>query len=99
MRERRLVVLLLSLVLLVAPGCVYTNIRTVLDKDLDQTELGTKTGEASYHSVLGLIAWGDAGTQAAAEDGGIKVIRHADRQIFSILTLLYMRQTTIVYGD
>jgi hypothetical protein len=45
------------------------------------------------------VAWGDAGTQAAARNGGIKTLNHADTQIFSILGFVYTRQTTIVYGD
>ena len=89
----------LFLVLLVTPGCVYTNVKVPLDKDLDKTELGEKVGKSELESVAWLVAWGDAGTEAAAEQGGITTIRHADRQVFSILGGLYYRQTTIVYGD
>lgn len=80
-------------------GCAYTNVMIPLDTNLDRTELGAKTGEASSESVLWLFAWGDAGTQAAAKEGGITTIRHADRRIFSILFGLYYKQTTVVYGD
>jgi hypothetical protein len=85
--------------LLFAPGCIYWNVTTPLDTDLDETRLGSKVGKASAYSVLWLVAWGDAGTQAAAEDGDIGVIRHADTNTLSILLFLYTRQTTIVYGD
>jgi hypothetical protein len=90
---------LLGTALFLLPGCLYTNIRVPLDEDLQQTKLGTKRGEASNHSVLGLVAWGDASTQAAAASAGITTLNHADEQIFSILWALYVRQTTIVYGD
>ena len=80
-------------------GCVYYNVTTPLDTDLDRTELGSKVGESQAHSVLWLVAWGDAGTQAAAQDGGIENIRHADRRGFTVLLGVYSRLTTIVYGD
>ncbi len=85
--------------LALTPGCVYTNIMNPLDTNLDQTKLGDKVGEASFQSVMWVAAWGDAGTQAAAEQGGITTIRHADRKIYSILFGLYYKQTTVVYGD
>ncbi len=56
-------------------------------------------GRSEAHSVLGLFAWGDAGTQAAARAGGIQTIRHADREIFSVLGLVYVRVRTVVYGN
>jgi hypothetical protein len=80
-------------------GCVYYNVGAPLDTDLDRTELGSKVGESRAQSVLWMVAWGDAGTQAAARNGGIKTIRHADQRGFGILFGLYARQTTIVYGD
>jgi hypothetical protein len=87
---------LLSLPLLI--GC-FVNIKVPLDTDLDRTELGTKVGESSSQSVLWLFFWGDAGTQAAAKQGGITTITHADRRIFTILFGVYASQTTIVYGE
>ncbi len=82
-----------------ATGCVYTNITAPLDTDLDATELGSKVGRSEAQSVLGLVAWGDAGTQAAANEGGITTLRHADREVFSILGVVYVRSRTVVYGD
>jgi len=95
---RTLTTLALVLACGLGPSCI--NIRTPLDVDLERTSLGDKTGEAHWQSVLGLIAWGDAGTKAAAEDGDITVVNHADVQTFAILFgLLYSRRTTIVYGE
>ena len=92
----------LALCLALAPlftSCVYTNIRQPLDRDLQGSRLGDKVGESHLKSVLWLVAWGDAGTQAAARDGEITIIHHADRHIFSILNGLYYKQTTVLYGE
>ena len=95
-KKSLIVLLLLSLIL---SGCIYMDVQRPLGTEFNKTELGTKTGQASCHSVLWLFAWGDAGTKAAAENGGIKIIRHVDTKIFSVLFGLYSRVTTIAYGD
>ena len=93
----RLVIAVVGLVLL--SGCVYANIKIPLDIDLNETELGSKVGESESYSVLfGLVAWGDSGTQAAAADGNITILRHADAKLFNVLGV-YTRATTVVYGD
>ena len=97
MRRSTSCLALLALTLL--PSCVYTNVQIPLDTDLNNTQLGDKTGTSSFVSILGLFAWGDAGTQAAAEQGGITTLTHADQQVFSVLGLLYYKQTTVVYGN
>ncbi len=95
--RKRLWLLLFSLPLFTS--CIYTNIQQPLDRDLEASRLGDKVGRSHYKSVLWLVAWGNAGTQAAAQDGGLTVIHHADQQIFSILNGLYFKQTTILYGE
>jgi hypothetical protein len=80
-------------------GCIYVNATSPLDTNMNRTPLGTKTGQASAHSVLWLFAWGDAGTQAAAKNGGLTVIQNADSKTFIVLGGIYARNTTIVYGD
>jgi len=80
-------------------GCLYANVTTPYDTDLDKTSLGMKVGEASASSFLWLFAFGDAGTAAAARDGGLKVINHLDRRNLVILFGLYSRTTTIAYGE
>lgn len=80
-------------------GCLYAHVQHPLDTDFDQTRLGDKIGHASSYSILWLVAWGDAGTQAAAKEGGIKVINHADTQTTLVLFGLYVKVTTVVYGD
>lgn len=89
----------LLLISLLASGCAYTNIQRPLGTEFNRTELGTKAGQASHYSVLWLFAWGDGGTKAAAENGDITVIRHADTKLFFLLFGLYSKVTTVVYGD
>jgi hypothetical protein len=98
MRER-LGLALASLGLAFLPGCIFAHFETPLDTDLDATKLGTKEGRASLHSIFWLVAWGDAGTRAAAENGGITTLRHADLEVLNVLLGIYVRETTIVYGD
>jgi len=95
---RKLVLLALLLAPL-ASGCLYTHIQTPLDLDLDRTQLGTKIGRSQWQSVLWAVAWGDGGTQAAAKEGGLTVINHADSETFVILAGIYWSQTTILYGE
>ena len=80
-------------------GCLYMNVKMPYDTDLNKTVLGQKTGKAYSQSLLWLVAWGDAGTQAAAKDGNITTVNHMDREVFSILFGLYTKTTTVVYGD
>lgn len=97
--RRALRALLLALPLAAAPGCLYAHFQSPLDVDLDATRLGDKEGRASWRGFVWLVAVGDAGTQAAARDGDITVLRHADQEILSVLGGLYFRKTTIVYGE
>lgn len=91
--------LALVLCLMATPGCVYTNITQPLDTDIQRTEMGSKVGEAHAYQILGLVAWGDRGTKAAADAGGITVVQHMDLRTLTILGFIYGCQTTIVYGD
>ncbi|MGP8153648.1 MAG: TRL domain-containing protein [Smithella sp.] len=92
-------IVVLMFLLLFFSGCAYMNVQRPLGTEFNKTELGTKTGEASSHSVLWLFAWGDSGTKAAAENGGINIIRYADAKYFVVFFGLYSRVTTIAYGD
>jgi hypothetical protein len=98
-RSRLLMVVCAGLAMLLLSGCIYTKVQRPYDKNYDKTELGTKVGKSSFKSVFWCASWGDAGTKAAAENGDIKVIRHADAEYFVVLLGLYSRITTVVYGD
>lgn len=87
----------IALAALLCSACIH--IKIPLDTDLDRTQLGTKVGTSQIQAVLWLFMWGDGGTQAAAAQGGITTITHADQEFFVVLFGLYGRRTTIVYGD
>ena len=97
--KKLIMILALAGALFTVSGCAYMNVKIPLDRDLQQTTLGSKTGMASSHSILWLVAWGDSGTKAAANNGGIKTINHMDAEIQSYLFGLYSKSTVIVYGD
>ena len=100
MKTKRLAAALCAaLFVLVMHGCVYSSVQRPLDTDFDKTTLGSKVGRSYAHSLLWLVAWGDAGTEAAAKEGGITTITHADVQVKLVLFGLYMRVSTVLYGD
>jgi len=80
-------------------GCLYTHVLTPYDTNLNKTVLGQKTGKAAMYSVLGLVAWGDASTAAAAKQGGLATVNHMDKEFLNIVFGIYTETTTIVYGD
>lgn len=91
--------ILTSLFALLLSGCLYANITTPLDVNLDKTKLGSKIGKATSHGAAWSVLWGDSSTRAAAENGEIETINHADQQVMIVLFGAYSRRTTIVYGD
>lgn len=80
-------------------GCVYSSVVQPLDRDVQETRIGSKTGRSTLHIVGWMVAWGDAGVEAAAADGDITVIHHLDVERRLVLFGLYSRLTTIAYGD
>ena len=98
MRLLKTIFLMLFLICSIT-GCAYTNIRTPLDTGLDNTELGTKVGMSSNYGLFWLFAWGDASYAKAAKDGGIKTMKHSDQELKQYAFGLFVKQTTIVYGD
>ena len=77
---------------------IYTDMKAPMDVDLNSTSPGSKSGSASTQNILGLVSWGDASVEAAAADGGIGTVNHADYQFFNILGI-YSKFTTVVHGD
>ena len=91
--------LLIVMIAVSATGCAYVHTKTPYDEDLNMTDLGTKKGTAEAYGLLWLVAWGDASYAKAAENGDIKVLKHADQETFTVLMGLYTRWRVIVYGD
>ncbi len=61
-------------------------------------DIGSKQGEASSYSVLGLYASGDCSIATAARNGGLKKIGHVDYKYFNIIGI-WQEATVIVYGE
>ncbi|MSR47023.1 MAG: hypothetical protein EXS13_08155 [Planctomycetes bacterium] len=60
---------------------------------------GALVGESSSIGMLGLIATGDSGLDAAMKAGKITKVHHVDHQTSSFFGFLYVKQTTIVHGE
>ena len=94
-----MMVVVCAVLLMLNSGCAYVHTQRPMDRDFNQTRLGTKVGKSHTRSVLWMVAWGDGGTKAAADDGGIEVIQHADIEIQAVLFGAYTKVSTVVYGD
>jgi len=77
---------------------IFTSYEAPLDVDFQDTPMPGKKGEASCINVLGFVSVGDASAKAAAEDGGITRIQHADYDFMSVLGV-FSKFTTVVYGE
>ena len=93
--------LVLMLVAFSVSGCLFSSVTMPLDTDAAQTKIGPglKKGEASAYSVLWLAAWGDMGTKAAADNGGMTKVHHMDQHHFQVFFGLFTKHTTVVYGE
>jgi hypothetical protein len=80
-------------------GWIYTDIKAPLDIDYNPTNVAQKSGKSESTSILGLIATGDASTQAAAANGGVTKIDYADYAYFNVVFGVFQRYDTIVYGE
>ncbi|MGF1573508.1 MAG: TRL-like family protein [Sumerlaeia bacterium] len=79
-------------------GILYTSHQAPLFPDQTTGQVGTRSGESSAISILGLVAIGDASLQTAAQEGNISNIRHVDYQYDNILGV-YQKYTTIARGE
>lgn len=80
------------------PGLLFQSVEAPIDTDAQGNTIGSRVGESSSMSVLGLIASGDASVSTAARKGGITRIDHVDYKYLHIL-LIYHQFTTKVYGE
>ena len=62
------------------------------------TQVCTKRGKASATNVLGIVAFGDAGIHAAAQDGNLTTIHYADYELLNVLGIFSV-YTTVVHGE
>ena len=61
-------------------------------------EMGSKSGESSSISILGLVAVGDCSISTAADAGGVSKVNHVDYEYRNVLGI-YQKATVIVYGE
>ena len=102
--------ILTALVLSLMTGCVtapfvppqgmaFSQTAAPLDIEFEDTKIaGTKSGRAEITCILGLFTFGDASSKAAAANGGITTIDHADYEHFNVLGI-FQKTTVIVYGN
>ena len=92
------IVVLMSSCSTLGAGMVYEGITVPYAVTSNTISDNTKVGRSNYVSVLGIVAVGDGGINAAANNAGIKKISHVDEQKTSILGV-YTKTETIVYGE
>lgn len=80
-------------------GCMYSQVRVPMSSEFRNTKTVNKSGEATARSYCWLVAWGDAGLQKAAANGGLTTLEYADVEYLNICAGLYMSRTTIIYGN
>ncbi len=77
-------------------GAIYTGV--TMPSAASENVISAKQGRAECVSVLGLVAVGDCGIDAAARAGGITRISHVDFKAKNVLGV-YGQYTTIVRGE
>jgi hypothetical protein len=84
-------------------GAVFSS--TTAPSALDRVETtgenktGPKSGSACASGVLGVVAWGDAGIDAAKKAGGITSVHSVEYQATAVLGAVYVSACTIVHGS
>ena len=77
-------------------GWLVTNVTEPVNAT--SNERGSKTGESSCVSVLGIVAAGDCSINKAANQGNIIKVKSVDTKTISVLGL-FTKKTTIVTGE
>lgn len=80
------------------PMGAVTAVDAPLSIDHNRSSVTSKKGEASAMCILGLVAVGDASTQAAANNGGLKTVHFLDYKYFNVLGI-YQSTTVVAYGE
>lgn len=103
MRRNKIFTVIAISVFLLISGCgsVYTNIKTpmpTLEMQVNAQDQA-KVGKATATSYLWVIVVGDCSTATAMKNGGITKIHHVDIELNTILSGIYGKFTTVVYGE
>jgi len=82
-------------------GVLYTGTTTPHPSTWTQIagegKTGAKSGEACASGILGLVAWGDASTDAAKKAAGVTDVHSAEFRSFNVLGI-YTEGCTEVHG-
>jgi hypothetical protein len=76
-------------------GGIYSDV--IASSAVSSNQAGNRVGQACASSILGIIATGDASTEAARRAGGITLITSVDEETSNIL-FFYAKFCTIVRG-
>ena len=79
-------------------GLLYAEYTAPLTTDA-KVDFGTKTGSSTNKTYVGLITTGNASVKAAADDAGIKTVKHVEYSYKNVVLYVYQETTVIVYGD
>ena len=79
------------------PMGLYSEVSAPLSTE-GPIQLGSKSGEASAKTILGIVATGDCSLQTAAKNGGLTKINHVDYRYKNILGIV-QETTVVVYGE
>lgn len=80
------------------PGMLFTDYKAPLDHNLEGNPIGSRSGTSETMSILSLVALGDGSVAAAAQNGGLSRVHHADYEYFNVLGI-YQRYRTVAYGE
>jgi hypothetical protein len=84
------------------PGYLFTQVKSPLTVDYNQTQVGGSQGEAEAYYVglfyYSILAWGDSSVEAAAKNGGITKVEYADYEHLNVLSI-FKKTKVIVHGS
>ena len=76
---------------------IYNGTKEVMDYATPGATLGSKTGEATCKTILGIVNWGDCSLRSAMKNGRISKVTAADWEKRYIV--VYGTKTLRVYGN
>ena len=76
---------------------IYDGTKEVMQYAAPGATLGSKTGSATCHTVLGIVNWGDCSLRTAMKNGRISKVTAADWGKKYIV--VYGHKTLYVYGN
>ena len=76
---------------------IYNGTKEVMDYATPGATLGSKSGEATCKTILGIVNWGDCSLKSAMKNGRISRVTAADWEKHFVL--IYGEKTLRVYGN